>query len=65
MSRVNWPIALLGVMFWYLETKFFGWNVHPSSVSELFADGLSLAFYAAALAFPRKLTAKPGAEGEK
>lgn len=50
--RINWPIAALGVAWWWLETKYFGWNSHPGSVAELFADGMALAFYAAAFAFP-------------
>lgn len=45
---INWPIVILGVLWWYLETKFFGWNQSPGSVAELFADGAALAFFAAA-----------------
>jgi hypothetical protein len=52
--RVNWPIAGLGVLWWWLETRYFGWNRSPGSVAELFADGMALAFFAAAFAFPRK-----------
>lgn len=52
MSRVNWPIVALGVLWWWMETSYFGWNNRPGSVAELFADGAALAFYAAALAFP-------------
>lgn len=48
MKRVNWPIFFLGVLWWYAETKYFGWNLVPGSVLELFADGMALAFYAAA-----------------
>lgn len=50
--RVNWPIAALGVLWWWMETRYFGNNVGPGSVAELFADGMALAFYAAAFAFP-------------
>lgn len=52
MPKCNVPIALLGVLWWWLETSYFGWNKSPGSVAELFADGLALAFYAAAFAFP-------------
>lgn len=50
--RVNWPIVAIGVMWWAMETHHFGWNSRPSSVAELFADGVALAFFAAACAFP-------------
>lgn len=52
MSRVNWPIVALGVLWWWMETSYFGHNARPESVAELFADGMALAFYAAAFAFP-------------
>lgn len=52
MGRVNWPIFWLGVLWWAMETSHFGWNQRPGSVAELFADGMVLAFYAAAFAFP-------------
>jgi hypothetical protein len=52
VSRVNWPIAALGVLWWWMETSYFGHNNRPGSVAELFADGMALAFYAVALAFP-------------
>lgn len=52
MKRVNWPIVALGVLWWWMETSYFGHNVGPKSVAELFADGMALAFYAAAFAFP-------------
>lgn len=48
MGRVNLPIFALGVLWWFLETSFFGWNQRPGSVPELFADGMALAFFAAA-----------------
>jgi len=54
MNKVNWPIAWLGVAWWFLETKYFGWNAHPESVAELFADGGALAMFALAFAFPRR-----------
>lgn len=52
MSRFNWPIVALGLLWWLMETRYFGWNDGPGSVAELFADGLVLVFYAAAFAFP-------------
>lgn len=51
-KKVNWPIVVLGVLWWLVETRYFGWNARPGSVAELFADGMALAFYAAAFAFP-------------
>lgn len=47
-NNINWRIVVLGVLWWYLETKFFGWNESPGSVAELFADGGALVFFAAA-----------------
>lgn len=29
-------------IWWHVETKFFGWNMAPGSVAELYADGLVL-----------------------
>lgn len=52
MIRANWPIVALGVLWWWMETSYFGHNNRPGSVAELFADGMALAFYALALAFP-------------
>lgn len=68
MTRINWPIAVLGILWWYMETSYFGWNVGPGSIAELFADGMSLVFYAAAFAFPPKrlevtVVVKKGAAG--
>ncbi|WWW34540.1 hypothetical protein V8017_16155 [Stenotrophomonas rhizophila] len=54
MSRVNWPIVALGVLWWWMETSYFGHNDRPGSVAELFADGMALAFYAAFAFPPRK-----------
>ena len=54
MSRVNLPIIVIGIIWWYMETKYFGWNTVPGSVSELFADGMALSFFALAFAFPPK-----------
>lgn len=53
-ERVNWPIVCFGVLWWYLETSYFGWNRSPGSVAELFADGMALVFFAAAFAFPTR-----------
>lgn len=46
--RPNWPVVWIGVLWWALETSYFGWNQGPGSVAELFADGLALVFFAAA-----------------
>lgn len=42
-------ISMLGFFWWYEESKYFGWNSSPSSVVELFADGMALAFFALAI----------------
>lgn len=52
MNKINWPVFLFGVLWWYAETRYFGWNLRPESVEELFADGMALVFYALAFAFP-------------
>lgn len=54
MKRINWPVAVLGMLWWYMETSYFGWKTAPGSVAELFADGMAMAFYAVAFAFPPK-----------
>jgi len=54
MSRVNWPIMAVGVIWWWMETRYFGWNAIPESVAELFADGMALSFFALGFAFPNK-----------
>lgn len=54
VSRVNWPIVALGLLWWLMETRYFGWNQSPGSIAELFADGMVLVFYGAAFAFPPK-----------
>jgi len=51
-KHLNWPIAALGLLWWAMETSYFGWNTSPSSIAELFADGAALLFYSAAFAFP-------------
>lgn len=49
--KINWSIASIAAVWWWIETDYFGWNAKPASVEELFADGLALALFA--LAFLR------------
>lgn len=53
-AKPNLPIFIIGFIWWLMETAHFGWNPIPGSNAELFADGLALAFYAAAFAFPAR-----------
>lgn len=48
MDKVCWPIVWIGVVWWYLETQYFGWNPMPRSLAELVADGVALGFLALA-----------------
>lgn len=52
--KVNWPIVVIGLLWWAMETMYFGNNARPNSVAELFADGMTLCIYAMAFAFPPK-----------
>lgn len=53
-QKPNIPILIIGVVWLFMETAHFGWNAVPGSAAELFADGMALAFYAAAFAFPNR-----------
>jgi hypothetical protein len=53
-KKVNRPVVALGVLWWLMETSYFGWNASAGSTAELFADGLALVFFAVAFAFPRR-----------
>jgi hypothetical protein len=48
MARFNLPVLVLAVMWWLIETSYFGWNALPGSMPELFADGLAIALAGAA-----------------
>lgn len=47
--QVNWIVFVMGVWFWYMETKYFGWNTTPGSDAELICDGISLLIQASAI----------------
>lgn len=38
--RINWPVFWLAMVWWYVETKHYGWNVTAQSDAEMFCDGL-------------------------
>lgn len=63
MKVPNLPIIAIGIYWWQFETAFFGWNRHPESVAELFADGLALVFFAIAFAFPHHRQARSSNHG--
>ena len=63
MRRPNWPVIFIGVLWWAMETRYFGWNARPESVAELFADGLTLVIFAAAyLIRPTTITVTRGSQ---
>jgi len=39
---MNIPIFLLSLLFWYSETKYFGWNALPQSPEEVICDGIAI-----------------------
>lgn len=45
---INWVRILVAVLWWFEETAYFGWNAKPSSIAELFADGLVFVLWASA-----------------
>lgn len=47
--RINWSIWAIATLWGLLETAYFGWNLTPHSVPELFADGLCACLYAASV----------------
>lgn len=49
--RITWPVLLIGVGFWWMETDYFGWNATPQSEAELICDGIAMLIQA--LAFLR------------
>jgi hypothetical protein len=38
----NWPVILMGQLFWLAETAYFGWNFAPKSDAEIVCDGLAI-----------------------
>ena len=48
MAKPNLPVLGLAMAWWLLETSYFGWHAFPTSLPELFADGLALTLAAAA-----------------
>lgn len=53
MSRST-AIWMIGAFWGIFETSYFGWNLTPSCVAELFADGGTLAFLALSIALRGK-----------
>jgi hypothetical protein len=56
--QVNWIVLFIGIFFWWMETKYFGWNMVPGSDAELICDGIALLIQA--LAFQRVPVRRPG-----
>lgn len=54
MARVNLPVLALAVVWWLIETSYFGWHAFPANTPELFADGLALTLAAVAFLFAPK-----------
>jgi hypothetical protein len=40
--------VFVAFLWWFEETAYFGWNAHPHSIAELFADGLVFVLWASA-----------------
>lgn len=49
MFKYTWLWSMV-VVWWWEETKFFGYNLQPKTVEELFADGLGFLLTIIALA---------------
>lgn len=40
--RFNWPIWIMAMLYGIVETRYFGWNLHPSSDAEIICDGITI-----------------------
>ncbi len=40
--KINWRIFWIAVFFWYEESSYYGWNLHPYCLAELACDGFAL-----------------------
>lgn len=49
---MKWQVFWLSVLFWIVETNYFGWNFTPQSSEEVICDGIVLLI--AALSFKEK-----------
>jgi hypothetical protein len=54
MSRFNPWVAMLALCVNFLETAYFGWNLHPQSPAEMTWDYISLAILICAWIVPRR-----------
>lgn len=47
--QINWIVFLAGLFFWYIETRYFGWNALPGSDAEVICDGIAIMIQASAI----------------
>ncbi len=55
MAKPNLPVLALALAWWLIETSYFGWHAFPTSLPELFADGLALTLGAVAFLYGPKV----------
>lgn len=46
--KLNWPVLVIALIFFYEQNKYFGWNGWPQSNAELICDGITLLLLAMA-----------------
>ncbi len=42
---MNWYVTFAALIFWFMENRYFGWNMMPKSEAELICDGLVLLMF--------------------
>jgi hypothetical protein len=47
---MNLWIFLMGLVFWWMQNDYFGWNWKPKSEAELVCDGIVILVWALAVA---------------
>ena len=47
-------IFFIGLYFWFLENRYFGWNGSPQSDAEIICDGIVLLIFALAFVAPSR-----------
>ena len=51
---MNWGIAFLATGFWFIESRYFGFNLRAESEAELICDGMVILMFILAIGFRDK-----------
>lgn len=55
-TKIYWPLVIWGIVSWFVETRYFGYNMTAQSVAELWADAISMLAFMVGLFFPIRTT---------